>query len=126
MISLEDFVLNLNKFYPPRNMTTIDRRSFIKSTALVAAGAALPARSWSQIMGSAADIRVAVIGLNGRGRNHLSSLAKIPGVRVVAICDVDTAILDKVKPTVNGGAVKTYTDLREVFASSEIDAVTIA
>jgi len=105
MISLEDFVLNLNKFYPPRNMTTIDRRSFIKSTALVAAGAALPARSWSQIMGSAADIRVAVIGLNGRGRNHLSSLAKIPGVRVVALCDPDSALLEKVKPEVNGGNV---------------------
>jgi predicted dehydrogenase len=67
-----------------------------------------------------------VIGLNGRGRNHLQSLAKIPGVRVVALCDVDTAVLDKVKPTVNGGNVKTYVDIRELLASPDIDAVTIA
>jgi predicted dehydrogenase len=107
-------------------MCNPSRRDFIRTSALVAATGALPARSWSRVLGSNDDVRVAVIGLNGRGRNHLSSLAKIPGVRIVAICDVDTAILDKVKPTVNAGAVNTYTDLREVFASSEIDAVTIA
>ena len=77
-------------------------------------------------MGSNADLRVGVIGLNGRGRNHLSSLAKIPGVRVVAICDADSALLDKIKPTVNDGNVKTYVDMREMFASPDIDAVTVA
>jgi predicted dehydrogenase len=107
-------------------MSSLSRRTFLKSSALAAAGAALPARAWGNILGANSDIRVAVIGLNGRGKNHLSSLAKIPGVRVVAICDVDSALLDKVKPTVNGGDVKTYTDLREVFASPDIDAVTIA
>ncbi len=107
-------------------MSSLSRRTFIKSSAVAAAGAALPARAWGNIIGANSDIRVAVIGLNGRGKNHLSSLAKIPGVRVVAICDVDTALLDKVKPTVNGGDVKTYVDLREVYASPDIDAVTIA
>jgi predicted dehydrogenase len=107
-------------------MSPHSRRTFLKTSALAAAGAALPARAWGQILGSNSEIRVAVIGLNGRGRNHLSSLAKIAGVRVVAICDVDTALLDKVKPTVNGGDVKTYVDMREVFANHDIDAVTIA
>ncbi len=102
------------------------RRTFIKSSLLAAAGAALPARAWSQVLGANSDIRVAVIGLNGRGRNHLSSLAKIPGVRVVALCDADTAVLDKVKPTVNNGDVKTYQDIRELLADPNIDAVTIA
>ena len=103
-----------------------NRRSFIKTSLLAAAGAALPARAWSQVLGANADIRVAVIGLNGRGRNHLTSLAKIPGVRVVALCDADMAVLDKVKPTVNGGNVKIYQDIRELLASPDIDAVTIA
>ena len=107
-------------------MSDLSRRTFLKTSALAAAGATLPARSWGQILGSNSDIRVAVIGLNGRGKNHLGSLAKIPGVRVVAICDVDTAILDKVKPTVKGGDVKTYVDLRQVYSSPDIDAVTIA
>ena len=107
-------------------MSSVSRRTFLKSTAIAAAGVALPARSWGQLLGSNEDIRVAVIGLNGRGKNHLSSLAKIAGVRVVALCDVDTAVLDRVKPTVNGGNVKTYTDLRKLLASHDVDAVTIA
>jgi predicted dehydrogenase len=107
-------------------MSSLSRRTFLKTSTIAAAGATLPARAWGNIMGANSDIRVAVIGLNGRGKNHLASLGKIPGVRVVALCDVDTAILDKVKPTVNGGDVKVYVDLRDVYASPEVDAVTIA
>jgi predicted dehydrogenase len=102
------------------------RRTFLKTSALAAAGSILPARSWAQVLGANDDLRVAVIGLNGRGQNHLSSLARIQGVRVVALCDPDTAVLDRVKGKVNGGNVKTYTDIRELLASRDVDAVTIA
>ena len=105
---------------------SLSRRTFIKTTAVAAAGAALPIRSWANVLGANDDLRIAVIGLNGRGRAHLSSLSKITGVRVVALCDVDTAVLDKVKPTVNGGNVATFTDLRKLLESKDIDAVTIA
>ena len=104
---------------------THTRRTFIKTSAAVAAGAILPARSWGQIIGANADIRVAVIGLNGRGGNHISSLKRIEGVRIVALCDVDRAVLEKAKAQV-GGDVKTYVDVRELLASPDIDAVTIA
>ncbi|GAC1516749.1 MAG: Gfo/Idh/MocA family oxidoreductase [Gemmatimonadaceae bacterium] len=107
-------------------MSPFSRRTFLKTSALAAASAALPASSWAQVMGANSDLRVGVIGLNGRGKNHLSSLAAITGVRVVALCDADTAVLDKVKPTVNGGNVKTYQDLRQMLASPDVDAVTIA
>ena len=107
-------------------MSSVSRRVFIKTTAIAAAGAALPARSWGQVLGANDDLRLAVIGLNGRGKAHLSSLAKITGVRVVALCDVDTAVLDRVKPTVTEGSVKTYTDIRKLLASHDVDAVTIA
>jgi predicted dehydrogenase len=103
------------------------RRTFLKTSALAAAGTVLPARSWANVLGANDDIRVAVIGLNGRGMNHLSSLARIEGVRIVAICDPDTAVLDKAKARAKLGAdVKTYTDTRELLASREVDAVTIA
>jgi predicted dehydrogenase len=107
-------------------MNSFSRRTFLKTSALAAAGAALPVNSWAKALGANGDIRVAVIGLNGRGRNHLSSLAKIPGVRVVALCDADSAVLAKVKPTVNGGNVKTYQDIRALLADKDVDAVTIA
>ena len=104
----------------------LSRRRFLRDTALIGAATALSARSWGQVPGANGDIRVAVVGLNGRGRSHLTSLLKISGVRVVALCDVDTAVLAKVKPTVHGGDVKTYTDIRELLAAPDLDAITIA
>ncbi|HTL69157.1 MAG TPA: Gfo/Idh/MocA family oxidoreductase [Lacunisphaera sp.] len=105
-------------------MPALTRRAFIKSSAL-AATAAWTARSWGRVPGANADVRVAVAGLNGRGRNHLASLHALPGVRVVALCDPDTAVLDRTVAKLGAG-VKTFTDIRELLASPEIDAVTIA
>jgi predicted dehydrogenase len=108
------------------SLPSLTRRHFLRNTALIGAATALSVRSWGQVVGANGDIRVAVVGLNGRGKNHLASLTKIAGVRVVALCDVDTAVLARVKPTVHGGDVKTYTDIRELLASPDIDAITIA
>ena len=105
-------------------MKHVTRRDFVKTSAL-AAGAILSARSWGQVPGANSDIRVAVVGLNGRGKNHLKSLSELKGVRVAAICDVDTAVLEKTAKSLGAG-VKTYTDIRELLGSSGIDAITIA
>src|ERR1043165_4323604 len=112
-------------------MNNLSRRTFLKNSAVAASAAALSARSWGQVAGANSDVRVAVIGMNGRGRNHLESLARVPGVRVVALCDVDTAVLDKVKnSTGKSGAkyddAKTFTDIRELLQMKDLDAVTIA
>jgi predicted dehydrogenase len=110
------------------SLTPLSRRSFLRSSAIATAGATFSARSWAAVAGANGDIRVAIVGLNGRGKNHLGSLSQISGVRLVALCDVDTAVLQKTKASLaaKGTAVKTYTDLRELLASPEIDAVTIA
>lgn len=105
-------------------MNQFSRRDFVKTSTLAAAGVALSARSWAQVVGANGDIRVGVAGLNGRGKNHLQSLSELKGVRIVAICDVDSAVLGKVAQTLPG--VKTYTDIREMLAAPDIDAVTIA
>lgn len=112
-------------------MSHFTRRSFLKTSSVAAAGLALSARSWAQVSGANGDLRVAVVGLNGRGKSHLQSLRAIKGVRVVAFCDADTAVLERTKAMKVDGAtpytdVKTYVDLRELLASRDIDAVTIA
>ncbi|MSU50579.1 MAG: twin-arginine translocation signal domain-containing protein [Opitutus sp.] len=109
-------------------MNPLTRRTFLKTSALVSAATAFSARSWSQVAGANGDIRVAVVGLNGRGKSHLNSLSEIAGVRLVALCDVDTAVIEKTKANLGkaAAAVKTYVDLREMLASPDIDAVTIA
>ena len=109
-------------------MNNLTRRNFLKTSALAAGAAALSARSWGQVAGANGDVRVAVLGLNGRGRNHVTSLAALKGVRITALCDPDTAVLERAKQSLGekGAGVKTFTDLRELFASPEVDAVTIA
>ena len=106
-------------------MPHLTRRSFIKTSALAAASVALSACSTLRVRGVNDDIRVAVVGLNGRGKNHLKSLSELKGVRVVALCDVDSVVLGKAAQALGPG-VRTYTDLRELLASPEIDAITIA
>ncbi|HVS54093.1 MAG TPA: Gfo/Idh/MocA family oxidoreductase [Opitutaceae bacterium] len=108
-----------------RSLSPLSRRAFLRNTAVAAGAVAFSARSWSQVAGANSDLRVAVLGLNGRGKSHLASLAKISGVRLAAICDPDRALLEKTQSSLGAG-VKTYVDLRELFASGEIDAVTIA
>ena len=109
-------------------MTSPTRRTFLKTAALAPAIGTLSARSWAQVSGANDDIRVAVIGLNGRGQNHLASLRALKGVRIAAICDVDTAVLERTATELAkyNLSPEKFTDLRKLFASSSVDAVTIA
>lgn len=112
---------------PLHPMPTPSRRTFLKTAALGAA-TVLTARSWAQVAGANGDVRVAVVGLNGRGREHLRQLRVIPGVRIAAICDVDTAVLERVAANLakDGLTPEKFTDVRKLLASPNVDAITIA
>jgi predicted dehydrogenase len=109
-------------------MSNLTRRAFLKQAAFAAGAFSLPARSWSQVPGANHDIRVAVIGFNGRGKDHIKEWGKIAGVRLTALCDVDRAVLDAgVKRCAeNGATVAAYTDIRKLLESKNIDAISIA
>ena len=111
-----------------KKQTSNGRRKFLQSTATVAAGASLTAFSWSGIRGANQDIRLAVVGLNGKGRDHFRSFSAMPGVRVVAVCDVDTAVLDRAVATAANAGIKldTAVDLRDLLQRDDIDAISIA
>src|SRR6185436_12206310 len=82
---------------PPVTMKRVTRRTFLKTTTVASAAAAFSARSWSQVLGANDTVRLAIAGLNGRGKELAIQFPQIPGVRVVALCDVDTAVLDREK-----------------------------
>jgi predicted dehydrogenase len=109
-------------------MSQITRRNFLRNTALSAAALSLPARSWGQIAGANDDIRVAVIGFHGRGKDHINGYKKVKGVRLVALCDVDKKVLDgAVKNLADEGTkVEAYTDIRKLLENKNIDAISIA
>ncbi len=74
-------------------------------------------------------IRLAVLGVNGRGKDHIAGFARLPDAELVMLCDPDRRVLDSQVAAVTertGRKVKGETDLRRVFDSKEIDAVSIA
>src|SRR5687767_1925682 len=109
-------------------MTKMNRRRFLATAATGAAALSIPARSWSQVLGSADDVRVGVIGSGGRGQNHIGGFTKMKGARVVSLCDVDATVLAKEQHKLKerGVDAKGYTDLRRMLESKEIDVVSIA
>jgi predicted dehydrogenase len=113
---------------PLRPMRNPSRRAFLKTAVVGGSALAWGARSWAQVAGVNQEVRVAVIGLNNRGKNHLAALRVVPGVRIVALCDVDSAVLEQAAADLGklGITGEKFTDVRRLLASPAIDAVTIA
>jgi len=113
-------------------MSKLTRRDFIKNSLATASGigitSSLPTTAWSKVLGANDDVRVAVAGLRGKGRSHIEQFRKLPGVRVVAVCDADQEFIDlEVKKfTDSNEKVDAYTDIRKLLEDKNIDAIVIA
>ncbi len=95
-----------------------------KLSAVVGRGAA----SSSRILGANDDIRIAMVGLRKKGIEHIDIFREIPGVRIVALCDVDTEFLDLEAKKFEDRREKVakYVDYRKLLDNKDIDAVVIA
>lgn len=107
-------------------MQTNSRRHFIKSS--LGATAALGFPSLLRAQGANDTIRVGVVGFGGRGKEHISAMSKIPGVQIVALCDVDDKVLAKglAEFEKKNQKVTGYKDIRKLLENKEIDAITTA
>jgi predicted dehydrogenase len=102
-------------------MSVISRRSFFQGAALAA--------SASRVIGANDQIAVGLVGLGGRGTNHLDAYARIPGSQITGLCDVNQAARERAQSrlkTKDKPAAKEYNDMRELFADRNVDAVSIA
>jgi len=101
----------------------------LKQTAGSAAVAMLAGMSgpvWAKPIGANDDIRIAIVGLNAHGTgDHLNKYLRMPGVRVVALCDPDRDVLDRSVKRVGKATpnVKTFTDIRKLLADKDVDAI---
>ena len=127
-------------------MPAIDRRRFLHQSAALAAslsafevastrvlaeeGPAVGPADDAKRVGPNEQIRVAVIGVKGRGLEHIGSYLKLKqDCRITTICDVDKSVIgpaNKMIKLVNGSEPTYVQDLRRVFDDKEIDAVSIA
>ncbi len=103
-------------------MQNPNRRKFVfMTTAAVAA-------STRALRGADDTVSVGVVGLGGRGRDHMSHYAKLPDARIAALCDVDQAALERGQALVEklaGYKPKGYADMRQVFDDKEVQAVSM-
>ncbi len=109
--------------------TPYSRRKFIQTAAVGTAVLGLPTIIPSRAFGANDRMRVAVIGLNGRGKDHISGFSKLENVEVATLCDVDDVVLQKTGTdfeTKYKRKVKLEQDLRKVYDDKDIDAVSIA
>ncbi len=115
-------------------MKDYSRRSFLKKSAMTSAGVALgtlafSSKSYSRIMGANDRVNFAVIGLHGRGREHIKSIAACKNAMITHICDVDTREFVQGSQMVKeafGQAPAEEKDIRKLVENKDIDVITIA
>ena len=103
----------------------LERRDFLETLGATAAGV-LTAGYTATAKGFAANetINVGCIGTGGRCRRLMESLRTIPGVKIVAVCDVWDTALEAGKKLAEPNAFSTK-DYRAVLDRKDIDAVLI-
>src|ERR1019366_3892299 len=112
-----------------------DRRESLKTSAAagIGLGLAAAAPSWLRAEAPAAPgpanrVRLAVIGTNNRGLDHIDAIAGIDGAEIAYVCDVsDVALAKGVKQAAAAGLQpKAIKDFRRVLEDKSVDAITIA
>lgn len=109
-------------------MNSPNRRTFLMGTTSIAAGVALAARP-ARAGAAHERVRVAVMGVRGRGRGLAEGFASMPEAEVVALCDVDRGVLDPVASAVaerQSKPPRLEGDFRRVLDDPAIDALVVA
>jgi predicted dehydrogenase len=99
----------------------------MKSSALVGIA------PFSRVLGANDDIRLAIVGvgssvkIGGKGKQEIGVFRKVPGLRIVALCDPERAHLDPEVQKFKDRNEKcdSYVDVRKLLDSKEIDAICV-
>ena len=113
------------------------RRDFLQESMIAlglastaaAARAAEPASKRDNPAPTADALRVAVVGVRGRGMDHIQGFQRQAGAKIVAICDTDEKVIGPAMKAIeerNGTAPTYHQDIRKLLESKEIDAVSLA
>ncbi len=104
------------------------RRDFIKTFSLIAGAtmiaSQMPWLSTVNARGYDKTVRLGIIGVGSRGSYHLLNLKQIPGLEIVAFCDIYEPNFRKAGEII-GPQAKGYEDYRDMLAKENLDAVMI-
>src|SRR5262249_51562696 len=120
-------------------MRKLTRRELLEDAlfaATLAATAGSSHRVWAEpskpsgrVVGPNDKIRLAVLGVHGRGRDHLHGYTRFSDVTIAALCDPDLNVVAPALRIVTGAGrpePKVVQDLRHIMDDPEIDAASIA
>jgi predicted dehydrogenase len=99
------------------------RRQFVTGAAAAIATAGFP------ILGANDRVNLGIVGLGGRGRDHINYYSELDGdCRIAAVCDVNQAARERAVGIIRKAKnydPKEYADMRKLFESKDIDAVSV-
>jgi myo-inositol 2-dehydrogenase/D-chiro-inositol 1-dehydrogenase len=119
----------------------LNRRQFLGTAGAIAAGAAAPLVLPGRLLRASAPSDRVTLGFIGTGRQamgmNIPEFMAVPGVQVVAVCDVDSWRVGEAKKLVEAYYAKqspagaytgcaAYRDFRELLARKDVDAVMIS
>lgn len=104
----------------------VSRRHFLRAASV--AGLSSPFLLPAGLRAAAPNSKLnhAAVGVGGMGWNDLNTIAKHPKVQVTALCDVDTASLEKAAKAFPGA--RTYSDWRELLEreGGKVDSINVS
>ena len=113
------------------------RRDFLQRSAIITGGSlltsALNANAFAIFKSGpwpSDQLNIGAIGINGMGWSNVQAALKVPGVNLIAICDVDKNVMDKrmnelARNNYDVSRIKRYEDYRALLDQKDIDAVII-
>lgn len=111
------------------------RKKFIAQSSILAFGGlalqSFNTKNFSKFnIGANDTINIGVIGIKGMGWSNTLSMLKIPGIQLMALCDVDQPVLDDrfaelAKKNIDTGRINRYNDYRKLLENKDVDAVII-
>lgn len=113
------------------------RKKFLKnSAALITGGTILSALDnnafaiFKNKVAPSDQLNIAAIGIKGMGWSNVNGALKVPGVNLVALCDIDKSVLDRrmselAKMNIDASKVRTTGDYRTILDDKDIDIVIV-
>jgi len=136
ILKIDNSLLTIHNSHK-KTTTMSSRKKFLYQASAITAGSFLASAMGNNVfaifknrIAPSDQVNVGVIGINGMGWSNLKAILKVPGVNLVALCDIDKNVLDKrmgelKAMNVDASKVKTFNDHRQLLDLKEVDAVII-
>lgn len=113
------------------------RKKFIQQSATLLGGGLLASAMNNQSFAlfkkhtsPGEQLNIGAIGINGMGWSNVTAAIKVPGVKLVAVCDIDANVIQKrlkelAAKNYETSGIQVYNDYRKLLDQKDIDAVII-